>query len=235
LDFSGTQPDTRLDLKPLGPIAAPWRKAVCPLCNFVLYSDKIPLDDLTKCKKIVQEKSYKDNANRSSYFLLGLLYEGLKKDPLTLSHTFLKASWQESSDEKKLQDDLIRSLNYFDVFLNEPRKPVPPDADDDEDPYETAQLVKGEILRRLGRFADAKTYFSGLLKLKPYQGTFLGNTATFEISLCDKKDSGPHKFSEVKQTEDSAQPGAAQPATQPADKPSVKDQPSTPTSKDAPR
>ena len=31
------------------------------------------------------------------------------------------------------------------------------------------------------------------------------------------------------------QPGAAQPATQPADKPPVKDQPPTPTSKDAPR
>jgi len=31
------------------------------------------------------------------------------------------------------------------------------------------------------------------------------------------------------------QPGAAQPATQPADKPTVKNQPPTPTSKDAPR
>ena len=31
------------------------------------------------------------------------------------------------------------------------------------------------------------------------------------------------------------QPGAAQPATQPADKLSVKDQPSPPTSKDSPR
>ena len=40
------------------------------------------------------------------------------------------------------------------------------------------------------------------------------------------------KYENVSQVE---QPGAAQPATKPADKPSAKDQPSTPTSKDAPR
>ena len=38
-----------------------------------------------------------------------------------------------------------------------------------------------------------------------------------------------------KQSKEAEQPGPAQPATQPADKPSVKDQPSTPTSEDAPR
>lgn len=33
---SGTQFGMRLDLKPLGAIAAPWPVAVCPKCHFVL-------------------------------------------------------------------------------------------------------------------------------------------------------------------------------------------------------
>ena len=41
LDLSGTQFSQRLDLKPIGPIAAPWRLAVCPQCHFVLYTDEL--------------------------------------------------------------------------------------------------------------------------------------------------------------------------------------------------
>ena len=38
---SGTQFGMRLDLKPLGAIAAPWPVAVCPKCHFVLLGDDL--------------------------------------------------------------------------------------------------------------------------------------------------------------------------------------------------
>ena len=57
--MSGTQFGRRLDLKPLGPIAAPWPIPVCPKCKFVLYSDNIPKDELDKCQKIVSDAAYK--------------------------------------------------------------------------------------------------------------------------------------------------------------------------------
>lgn len=205
LDMSGTQVGMRLDLKPLGPIAAPWRVPVCPKCHFVIFDDEIPAEALTKCKEIVQGNAYKSNTGRASYYLLGLLYEGLKKDPIDIGHVFLKASWQEESDGKNLEDDLKRSLQHFEVFLKEPQKPkeASQKADDEDNSYETAQLLKGEILRRLGRFDDAKNYLSGLQKLKPFQGTFLADIVRFETSLCDKKDSKPHYVSEVERAKNS--------------------------------
>jgi hypothetical protein len=179
---------------------------VCPKCHFVLFDDEIPAEELTKCKEIVHDDAYKKHTGRASYYLLGLLYEGLKKEPLLIGQVFLKASWQEESDEKKLEDDLKRSLQHFEVFLKEPQKPktASQEADEEDDnSYQTTQLLKGEILRRLGRFDEAKSYLSGLQSLSSFQGTFLADIVRFEISLCEKKDSKPHEISEVKQTEHS--------------------------------
>lgn len=203
LDMSGTQFGMRLDLKPLGPTAAPWRIPVCPRCHFVLYDDEIPTGELAKCKKIVRSDTYKKQSGRASYYLLGLLFEGLKKNPLDIAHIFLKASWQEESDKKKLKDDLKHSLHHFELFLKEQPKNVVA-LQKEDNAYVTAQLMKGEILRRLSRFDEAKSYLSGLLLLKTFQGgTFLRDIVKFEISLCDKKDSGPHAVSKVKKERNS--------------------------------
>ena len=206
LDMSGTQFGMRLDLKPLGPTAAPQRIPVCPRCHFVLYDDEIPAEELAKCREIVQGDAYQKQSGRASYYLLGLLFEGLEKDPLDLGHIFLKASWQEEVDEKKLKDDLEHSLRHFEAFLKEllKTKPTPLIEDEEDNEYETAQLLKGEILRRLGRFDEARNYLAGLQTIKPFQGeTFLGNLVRFGISLCDKKDSKPHDVSEVEKEKNS--------------------------------
>ena len=212
VDRSGTQLDTRLDLKPLGLIAAPWRVPVCPRCHFVFYDEEIPAEELAKCRSIVQEDAYKKQSGRASYFLLGLLYEGLKKDPLEIGHVFLKASWQEEPDEKKLKEDLERSLKHFEAYLKEPPKPkaASEDEEDEGQPYEVAQILKGELLRRLGRFDEANSHLAGLQKLEAFQGTFLADIVRFEIDLCSKKDSQPHKVSEAKSAEDKAEDQAVE-------------------------
>lgn len=213
LDMSGTQFGMRLDLKPLGPITAPWRIPVCPKCRFVLYDDDIPADDLEKCKEIVHGDAYKKHSTRASHFLLGLLYEGLGKKSLEIAHVFLQASWQEEAEEENLRDDLRRSLGHFDAFLKEPRRATTAvkgaeEGDDEDNSYETAQLLKGELLRRLGRFDKAKVHLAGLQKLKPFQGTFLADIVRFEIALCDNKDAKPHEVSEVPREQES-EPAAA--------------------------
>lgn len=205
LDMSGTQYSMRLDLKPLGPTAAPWRLPVCPQCHFVLFADDFTAKELAQCREIVQSDVYRKHTGRASHYLLGLLYEGLKEEPLRLAHVFLKASWQEESDTKKLEEDLTRSLRHFETFLQEPQKPEPASEKEEDkvNSYQTAQLLKGEILRRLGRFHHAKRYLLGLQTLAPFQETFLAEMVRFEIRLCDQKDSEPHEVPDVKRTEKS--------------------------------
>ncbi len=190
LDASGYQSGMRLDLKPLGPTPAPWRVPVCPECHFVMYDEEISKKELVLCREIIAKDEYKKHAERSSYFLMGLLFEGLGKGPDTIGHTFLKASWQEEGNAKHLREDMERSLKHFEFYLAQE------DSVDDEG-YSTAQVLKGELLRRLGRFEESGVYLREIKENKKFQEGILKNIIMFEIRLCDQEDSDPHAISEV--------------------------------------
>lgn len=190
LDASGYQSGMRLDLKPLGPTPAPWRVPVCPECHFVIYDKEIPDEELVLCRAIIAKDEYKKYEERSSYFLMGLLFEGLDKGPDTIGHTFLKASWQEEKNEKMLKEDMERSLKNFELFLAK-------EESIDDEGYSTAQLLKGELLRRLGRFEESSVYLKGIKDNKAFQEGILKNVIMYEIRLCDQRDSDPHAISEA--------------------------------------
>ena len=104
---SGTQFGMRLDLKPLGAIEAPWPVAVCPKCHFVLFADKYKAAELAKLRLYVKTKEYQDwGKTRSSHFLMAKLLSELDRDDIDLAHVYLKASWQEESNKKYLEEDL---------------------------------------------------------------------------------------------------------------------------------
>lgn len=210
---SGTQFGMRLDLKPLGAIAAPWPVAVCPKCHFVLLSDDLSDSDLKMLKAFVQTKEYQAwGETRSSHFLMAKLLAALGRDDATLAHVYLKASWQEEGKNEFLTEDLQLSLKHFEAFLkagppNDKKNPSEGQEEDDAaSAYQTAQLLKGELLRRLSRFDEAKAHLQSLLKQTPFQGTFLGKIVAYEMRLCDKKDAEPHEVSEAEADEDSEQP-----------------------------
>jgi len=209
---SGTQFGMRLDLKPLGAIAAPWPVAVCPKCHFVLLGEDFSDSELAKLKAFVQTKEYQAwGETRSSYFLVAKLLATLGRDDLTLAHVYLKASWQEERKKKFLTEDLQLSLKHFEAFLkagppNDKKNPNEGKEENDAaGDYQTAQLLKGELLRRLTRFDEAKTHLQTLLKQKSFPGTFLGKIVAYEIRLCDKKDAKSHKCPKQRD-KDSEQP-----------------------------
>lgn len=200
LDMSGTQFGVRLDLKPLGPTAAPWRIPVCPQCRFVLYADEISAEELERCREIVKGEEYRKHASRASYFLLGLLYEGLGKDPLTMGHVFLKASWQEEDEAEKLKEDLERSLSHFGAYLKEPGSKGPTQSMKDDEAYRVAQLLKGELLRRLARFEQAEAHLKKIEQMDGIKGNFMGDIVRYELRLVENRDSRPHDVSEVERS-----------------------------------
>ena len=188
LDGSGTQLGMRLDLKPLGHISAPWRVAVCPKCKYVFFKDKLSEEETAKCKKIVASEEYKKHTGRSSHFLLGLLYEGLQEDASEIAYVFLQASWQEEESEKLLEEDLRRSLKYFDMYL---KQGLPKGVSKSES-YHVFQMVKGEILRRLGRFDEAMKLFQSLGKDDFFKKEIVKVIVARQAELIDAKDTDPH-------------------------------------------
>ena len=221
LDMSGTQFGMRLDLKPVGPIAAPWKVPVCTKCGFVMFDDELSEEQLAKCKTIVDSPEYQKHRDRASYYQMGRLYEQLERDDLPTAHIFLKASWQEEDDADHLKETLELSLKHFEAYLKQgPPKPSEEEdaaeeneateetdateettneeeQEDESSAYDTARLLKGELLRRLARFDDAKQHFEALLKDEPFQGNFLEELIRYQITLCDAKDAEPHNLSDM--------------------------------------
>jgi hypothetical protein len=193
MDVSGTAFGRRLDLKPLGPIRAPWRLPKCPDCHFVRFDEKLSQADLDKCKKIIKSEEYLQNSKRKPYFLFGILAEGLDYDSWQLANIFLKASWEEENEAEYYQADLKRCLKHLDAFLKKDGRSVKKIFDSHSIAKKTAILLKGELHRRLAEFDFAKMHFEKLGS----PGGYLEDIINFQIHLCVKKDSGPHAMREV--------------------------------------
>ena len=194
VDLSGSYADMRLDLKPLGAISAPSLVPVCPKCHFVLYAEEIEGQELEKCKLIVDSKEYKKNSNRASYYLLGLLFEGLQKPPPVTAYVYLQASWQEEAEPEKHKEDLEKSLKYLLEYLRTTKQK--------DETWQTYQIVAGEIERRLGKFEEAKGRFEELKKMEVFKGSLQEKIITFELDLISRKDTVAHALSEIEEKEE---------------------------------
>jgi len=189
LDATVPQLDMRLDLKPVG--GGPWLLPDCPKCGFVIFKVPIPPAELAKCRAVAGSDRYKKSLGRSSYFRAGLIYEALGKPDFSIANTFLKASWQEEADAVMLKEDLELSLGYF-------RARARDEADKNED-WENSKLLIGELLRRLGRFGEAKAHLAGLKALPAFRNNFFGDIVDYELDLCEKWDITPHDMQEVRE------------------------------------
>lgn len=197
LGKSGYQSGMRLDLKPLGPTGAPWPVPVCPKCGFVIYDDEIGAEELAKCRKIVSSTEYKKLKDRASHRKLAALYKNLAKEHIAIADAFLKASWQEEGNPEHYLDDLEKSLAHFRAYLKK--------TEERGGPWQTAQILVGEILRLLVRFEEAAQHLESLMKLKEFQDNFLAQVIRYELKLCQKMDLQHHTISEVEKAQDSGQ------------------------------
>lgn len=186
--MSGTTWGRRLDLRPIGPIASPWTIPVCPNCRFVLFKDKFDNEEVERLRLFVQSQGYQNLAqNHPSYFLLGKIYEFMGRDHLTLAHTYLQASWQVEADhQEKCAQYLEMSLKNFEKFLST--------YDKKDNRWVNAELLCGEIERRLGYFEKAKSRFDRLESLQEFKKDILRRIIFTQIYLIGIEDSRPHEF-----------------------------------------
>lgn len=191
--FSGFQADNRLDLKPLGAIAAPWPLPVCPSCHFVLFKDELTSKEKTLFASYVNSKKYKTYARkRASYVLLAKLYEQSQRSDLDAANAWLRASWEEEPNRAQYEEDLNASLRHFKKYLS-----AKDAREKDKEQWQTAEIVSGEIERLLADFEAAKTRFARLSDMPEFQDNFQKQLIAFELQLAAKKDSTHHTVSEV--------------------------------------
>ena len=178
MDTSGTRIDMMTDTRPVGPIATPFSLAQCPSNKFVMFKKEFSPDELAKFERVVNSAEYQQIAAQSpSYFAWGRMMElaGENQDAQQMMNIFLQASWQSES-----QESFSKTLEYADKVLANK-------AISSKDAINT-QFLRGEMLRKLGRFDEAKRVFTALQKNPEVKKDKLfSQLAALQLSLVAKK------------------------------------------------
>lgn len=178
MDTSGTSFGMMTDTGPVGPIAVPFSIAQCPGNKFVMFKDTFSKEELAKFERVVNSAEYQKIAAQSpSYFAWGRMMElaGANTDAQQMMNIFLKASWQSES-----QESFSKTLEYADKVLAN-KAIISKDAIN-------TQFLRGEMLRKLGRFDEAKRVFTTLQKNPEVkQDKLFSQLAALQLGLVAKK------------------------------------------------
>ncbi len=197
MDLSGTKFGVRLDFKPLGPIEAPWRLAVCPQCNFVLYKDDLTSEKREKLRDFLQSDQYGQlvNEKHTTYFLLAHILTHMGFGDFAVGYAYLKASWQVEGEAPQ------RHRAYLENCLANMQRFMQKTKERDED-WKNAQVLIGEIFRRLSRFDEARRHFEALAEVPEFAEQPFRAIREYQLELIEKRDHAPRPLPSVELTQD---------------------------------
>lgn len=101
--MSGNPYGIRLDFKEFGAIYQPQPIPQCPECRYAFIDDEEELSSKQKhlLEMFIESPEFEAiPAGAPSYFYLARFMEALEKPPLTISLTYLRASWQAEGTEE---------------------------------------------------------------------------------------------------------------------------------------
>ncbi|HUK56565.1 MAG TPA: DUF2225 domain-containing protein [Nitrospiria bacterium] len=192
VDPSGARLGMRLDLKPIGFFKVPRRIPVCPTNHFVVYKKDFTADEKERLQKFVLSQDYQNLAkDNTPYFLLAKTFEYMGNTEWNISNTYLEASWEVENQPEKEKQYLDLSLQHFQKYLAAGKK-------EGDRTWETAQLLAGELARRLGRFDEAKAKFTELGALPEFKQGIYPEIIKYQMDLIAGKDSSAHDIPEHK-------------------------------------
>lgn len=172
--MSGTVAGSYLDLQKYGPIASPWPLQKCPLNGFVMFSREIDEKGLRALEAYIGTEPYKSKAkSESNYYLAYMLMRELGYPPGRLAYTLLHASWEADTIWKYrayAQEALLLYEAESERLKNESTTEA----------FATMH-VRGELLRRLMRFSEARDVFERQLRRPGLQGTGFETMAQQEL------------------------------------------------------
>ena len=170
---SGTSFGKFLDLKPYGPIAAPWPLAKCPANGFVMFQDKFSDAEHSRLEAFVASTQYQEmKKTHTNYYLAASLQRQIDAPLSQLAPTLLQATWEAPSSLYSLY--AAEALEAYLALL----KAEPTDSKS----WVTYQLIAGEMERRLGKFEAAASRFS-VLQENPHLDTFVKAIVGFQLQL----------------------------------------------------
>jgi hypothetical protein len=166
---STTSAGSTLDGRPTGAGVWPWPLPVCPRCHFVLFDRSFSRDETETLRAFVTSPAYAAllAQEHSWHYLAAVMRERLGASDRDLREAYLAASWSARRGSDHWRTYATAALRHIDAFLASARP-----GDSRNKAIIGCRLIRGELLRGLGRFDEAEAYFNelgGRKEISPYR------------------------------------------------------------------
>jgi hypothetical protein len=179
----------RLDLRQLGDIVDPPTLPQCPKCRFVLFTESLNDKALAKLKPFVQGQDYQILAGKSpTYFCLAQIQQCLGAPPRFVGQSYLRAAWQVEDKQAIATRYLAAAEEKFTAAMAAMKQ--------SDKPFSETALLRGEVLRRLGKWDDAQKQFRDLGGLPEFQDARRKQILAQQLGLIARKDNQPQQLRE---------------------------------------
>jgi hypothetical protein len=145
----------RLDTRRLGASVEPIPLPVCPTTGFVVYRRDFTPEQLALAQELVDTTDFRRQVRTGNeYTVAAYVAEQLGESRMVIAHFWLEASWLFESDPVRNPEYLARAYDWYTLALEE--------VGNDQEKFWQVQALRVELLRRLGRFDEARTLLTEL-------------------------------------------------------------------------
>jgi hypothetical protein len=153
-----------------------------------MYQNEFPQADMTRLREYVLSEEYRAlKDGNTNYYLAARLRAHLGEKPAQRAEMLVQATWEAQSGAQ-YERYAAEALAAYQQLLTEQSLT---EESADPEAWLTAQLVAGELERRLGRFADAKMRFLMLAKREEVRSGILAAILQLQLQLIEAKDNQP--------------------------------------------
>ncbi len=177
----------RLDFKQYGSIHTPAPLPECRRCGFIFPDGargELKDQEIERLRGLVRSDRYAVARGETSYFRLAVVLEALGRPPEDVAFAYVAASWQVDEEPVRCQIYLARAMVFYDAYLAR-QEPVTP-------ARTRAMLLRAEILRRLGRFEEAREYLEEIAHHPAMARPAEQNILQQQRDLVAARDDEPH-------------------------------------------
>ncbi|MEX1108444.1 MAG: hypothetical protein WEC00_05985 [Dongiaceae bacterium] len=174
----------RLDTRRVGSIVDPIPLPICPTSGFVVYRRNFTEQELAAARELVAGSQFRGaQQHANEYNTAAWLAERLDEPPLVVAHFYLEASWLEERDPVKNVRYLEMALGWYTIAGDQLAA--------GEEKWWQVQGLRVELLRRLGRFAEAQALLNQLPLNQLPTGHILRKGLVQQAQLLQRSDSQP--------------------------------------------
>lgn len=159
----------------------------CPNDGMFLYRADFTPEEVAVLKNYVASSEYQKMLHEeTAYWMIAKLQEKLGAPLSHRWHTLLQATWQAPTE--KYESYARETIRAIEAFLADPKMK-------EVKGFETAQLLLGELHRRIGDFDNAKKIFEKLMATPEFKGDeFYMSLIKYQLELIAAQDKASHKI-----------------------------------------